>query len=150
MDGLFILGTDFLPLFSCLSVFSLSLFNDLSDNTPLSTFPLSPTSSSSCSVSYLCDTEVLSMISRSNNDLLFFVFVSSRRPVAEGQSASASSLPTSIVVSLPTAPPPPPVAQASARPNNSLSNRKPGVLPANLEEMKVFGNPHVPANPSPL
>ncbi|KAM9336153.1 myocardin-related transcription factor B [Symphorus nematophorus] len=59
------------------------------------------------------------------------------KPVAEGQSSSASSLPTSIVVSLPTAPPPPPVAQAPARPNNSLSNRKPGVLPANLEEMKV-------------
>ncbi|XP_041671036.1 myocardin-related transcription factor B isoform X2 [Cheilinus undulatus] len=57
------------------------------------------------------------------------------KPVAEGQSSSASTLPTSIVVSLPTAPPPPPVAPA--RPNNSLSNRKPGVLPANLEEMKV-------------
>uniref|UniRef100_UPI0037E9A1AF myocardin-related transcription factor B isoform X1 n=1 Tax=Semicossyphus pulcher TaxID=241346 RepID=UPI0037E9A1AF len=53
----------------------------------------------------------------------------------EGQSSSASTLPTSIVVSLPTAPPPPSVAPA--RPNNSLSNRKPGVLPANLEEMKV-------------
>ncbi|XP_010729089.2 myocardin-related transcription factor B isoform X3 [Larimichthys crocea] len=59
------------------------------------------------------------------------------KPVAEGQSSSASSLPTSIVVSLPTAPQPPPVAAASARPNNLLSNRKPGVLPANLEEMKV-------------
>ncbi|XP_070782927.1 myocardin-related transcription factor B [Enoplosus armatus] len=59
------------------------------------------------------------------------------KPVAEGQSSSAGSLPTSIMVSLPAAPPPPPVPSASARPNNSLSNRKPGVLPANLEEMKV-------------
>ncbi|XP_044033420.1 myocardin-related transcription factor B isoform X2 [Siniperca chuatsi] len=59
------------------------------------------------------------------------------KPVAEGQSSNASSLPTSIMVSLPTAPPPPPVPSASARPNNLLSNRKPGVLPANLEEMKV-------------
>ncbi|XP_059180354.1 myocardin-related transcription factor B [Centropristis striata] len=59
------------------------------------------------------------------------------KPVAEGQSGSAGSLPTSIMVSLPTAPPPPPVTPAPARPNNSLSNRKPGVLPANLEEMKV-------------
>uniref|UniRef100_A0A8C4F1V6 Myocardin related transcription factor B n=1 Tax=Dicentrarchus labrax TaxID=13489 RepID=A0A8C4F1V6_DICLA len=57
------------------------------------------------------------------------------KPVAEGQSSSTSSLPTSIMVSLPTAPPPPTVAPA--RSNNSLSNRKPGVLPANLEEMKV-------------
>ncbi|XP_076615708.1 myocardin-related transcription factor B isoform X1 [Chaetodon auriga] len=57
------------------------------------------------------------------------------KPVAEGQSSSASSLPTSIMVSLPTAPPPSSVPQA--RPNNLLSNRKPGVLPANLEEMKV-------------
>uniref|UniRef100_A0A8C9XL47 Myocardin related transcription factor B n=1 Tax=Sander lucioperca TaxID=283035 RepID=A0A8C9XL47_SANLU len=59
------------------------------------------------------------------------------KPVAEGQSSSAGSLPTSIVVSLPTAPPPPPVTPAPVRPNNSLSHRKPGVLPANLEEMKV-------------
>uniref|UniRef100_A0A4W6BT08 Myocardin related transcription factor B n=1 Tax=Lates calcarifer TaxID=8187 RepID=A0A4W6BT08_LATCA len=59
------------------------------------------------------------------------------KPVAEGQGSAASSLPTSIVVSLPTAPPPPPPLPAQARPNNSLSNRKPGVLPANLEEMKV-------------
>ncbi|XP_037609822.1 myocardin-related transcription factor B isoform X1 [Sebastes umbrosus] len=59
------------------------------------------------------------------------------KPVAEGQSGSAGSLPTSIMVSLPSAPPPPPVTPAPARPNNSLSNRKPGVLPANLEEMKV-------------
>lgn len=84
------------------------------------------------------------MISWNNNDLIFFfyvcvsLFVCLCRPVAEGQSSSASSLPTSIVVSLPTAPQPPPVAAASARPNNLLSNRKPGVLPANLEEMKVF------------
>ncbi|XP_054454583.1 myocardin-related transcription factor B isoform X2 [Anoplopoma fimbria] len=59
------------------------------------------------------------------------------KPVAEGQTSSAGSLPTSIMVSLPTAPPPPPVTPALSRPNNSLSNRKPGVLPANLEEMKV-------------
>ncbi|XP_038592490.1 myocardin-related transcription factor B isoform X2 [Micropterus salmoides] len=59
------------------------------------------------------------------------------KPVAEGQSSSAGSLPTSIMVSLPTAPPPPPLPSASARPNNSLTNRKPGILPANLEEMKV-------------
>ncbi|XP_076025702.1 myocardin-related transcription factor B isoform X2 [Genypterus blacodes] len=57
------------------------------------------------------------------------------KPVAEGQSGVASNLPTSIVVSLPSAPPPPPLPQA--RSINSLSNRKPGVLPANLEEMKV-------------
>lgn len=57
------------------------------------------------------------------------------KPVAEGQSSGASTLPTSIMVSLPTAPPP--SQMAAARPNNSLSNRKPGVLPANLEEMKV-------------
>ncbi|XP_039991178.1 myocardin-related transcription factor B isoform X2 [Xiphias gladius] len=59
------------------------------------------------------------------------------KSVAEGQSSTATSLPTSIMVSLPTAPPPPPLPPAPARPNNSLSNRKPGVLPANLEEMKV-------------
>ncbi|XP_032357388.1 myocardin-related transcription factor B isoform X1 [Etheostoma spectabile] len=58
------------------------------------------------------------------------------KAVAEGQSSSAGSLPTSIVV-LPNAPPPPAVTPAPGRPNNSLSNRKPGVLPANLEEMKV-------------
>ncbi|XP_036386212.1 myocardin-related transcription factor B isoform X2 [Megalops cyprinoides] len=58
------------------------------------------------------------------------------KPVAEGQSNAAnvalnsnSTLPTSIVVSLPTA--------APVRPNNTLTNRKPGPLPANLEEMKV-------------
>ncbi|XP_030610871.1 myocardin-related transcription factor B [Archocentrus centrarchus] len=59
------------------------------------------------------------------------------KPVAEGQNNSGGTLPTSIVVSLPTAPPPPPPPPALARPNNSLSYRKPGVLPANLEEMKV-------------
>ncbi|XP_069012117.1 myocardin-related transcription factor B [Embiotoca jacksoni] len=59
------------------------------------------------------------------------------KPVAEGQSNNAGALPTSIMVSLPTAPPPPPLPPAPARPNNSLSNRKLGVLPANLEEMKV-------------
>ncbi|XP_049615137.1 myocardin-related transcription factor B [Syngnathus scovelli] len=57
------------------------------------------------------------------------------KSVAEGQSSNASGLPASIVVSLPTAPPLPPMSLA--RQNNSLSNRKPGVLPANLEEMKV-------------
>ncbi|KAI1896031.1 hypothetical protein AGOR_G00090610 [Albula goreensis] len=58
------------------------------------------------------------------------------KPVAEGQAApanvalnSGSALPASIVVSLPTA--------APVRPNNTLTNRKPGPLPANLEEMKV-------------
>uniref|UniRef100_A0A8C7UVC5 Myocardin related transcription factor Ba n=1 Tax=Oncorhynchus mykiss TaxID=8022 RepID=A0A8C7UVC5_ONCMY len=56
------------------------------------------------------------------------------KPVAEGQSSAVNGLPTSIVVSLPpavTVPPPTPV-----RPN-SLSNRKPGHLPPNLEDMKV-------------
>lgn len=49
------------------------------------------------------------------------------------------------MVSLPAAPPPPPlpVAPSPARPNNSLSNRKPGILPANLEEMKVLEKPHI-------
>ncbi|XP_055032802.2 myocardin-related transcription factor B isoform X2 [Misgurnus anguillicaudatus] len=58
------------------------------------------------------------------------------KPVIEGQNSSAtmainstSSLPASIVVSLPTGTP--------VRPNSTLSNRKAGVLPANLEEMKV-------------
>ncbi|KAF4106660.1 myocardin-related transcription factor B isoform X3 [Onychostoma macrolepis] len=58
------------------------------------------------------------------------------KPVIEGQNSSAtvainstSSLPASIVVSLPTATP--------VRPNSTLSNRKAGILPANLEEMKV-------------
>uniref|UniRef100_A0A8C4YXI5 Myocardin related transcription factor B n=1 Tax=Gadus morhua TaxID=8049 RepID=A0A8C4YXI5_GADMO len=59
------------------------------------------------------------------------------KPVGEGQGG------TSIVVSLPaapmpqTSPPPPQAAQTPARLGGSLSNRKPGVLPANLEEMKV-------------
>ncbi|CAL8283887.1 unnamed protein product [Merluccius merluccius] len=59
------------------------------------------------------------------------------KPVAEGQGGA------SIMVSLPaaptpqTTPPPPQPAQTPARPCGSLSNRKPGVLPANLEEMKV-------------
>ncbi|XP_016401596.1 MKL/myocardin-like protein 2 isoform X2 [Sinocyclocheilus rhinocerous] len=58
------------------------------------------------------------------------------KPVIEGQNSSAtvainstSSLPASIVVSLPTATP--------VWPNSTLSNRKAGILPANLEEMKV-------------
>ncbi|XP_008312989.1 MKL/myocardin-like protein 2 [Cynoglossus semilaevis] len=61
------------------------------------------------------------------------------KPVAEGQNSTTGSLPTSIVVSLPTTPAPPPLppVPAASRPNNSLTNRKPGVLPANLEEMKV-------------
>ncbi|XP_051926414.1 myocardin-related transcription factor B isoform X2 [Hippocampus zosterae] len=57
------------------------------------------------------------------------------KPVAEGQSSNAGGIPASIVVSLPTAPPLP--TMPLARQNNSLSSRKPGVLPANLEEMKV-------------
>ncbi|XP_072524216.1 myocardin-related transcription factor B [Salminus brasiliensis] len=57
------------------------------------------------------------------------------KSVIEGQNStvaisSGSSLPASIVVSLPTAAPP-------ARPNSTLANRKAGILPANLEEMKV-------------
>ncbi|KAF5906303.1 MKL/myocardin-like protein 2 isoform X2, partial [Clarias magur] len=58
------------------------------------------------------------------------------KPVIEGQNSSATvainsaqSLPASIVVSLPPA--------AAIRPNSTLSNRKAGTLPANLEEMKV-------------
>ncbi|XP_051968424.1 myocardin-related transcription factor B-like isoform X2 [Xyrauchen texanus] len=58
------------------------------------------------------------------------------KPVIEGQNSSAtvainstSSLPASIVVSLPTATP--------VRPNSTVSNRKAGTLPARLEEMKV-------------
>ncbi|XP_024140418.1 myocardin-related transcription factor B isoform X2 [Oryzias melastigma] len=56
------------------------------------------------------------------------------KTVAE-QSSGPGGLPTSIMVSLPAAPPPPPppLPSAAARPNS----RKPGVLPANLEEMKV-------------
>ncbi|KAF7199405.1 myocardin-related transcription factor B [Nothobranchius furzeri] len=59
------------------------------------------------------------------------------KSVAEIQSNNVSTLPTSIMASLPTTAQPPPLSSAAARPNNSLSNRKPGVLPANLEEMKV-------------
>ncbi|KAM4525942.1 myocardin-related transcription factor B isoform 2-T2 [Fundulus diaphanus] len=59
------------------------------------------------------------------------------KPVAEGQGSGVGALPASIVVSLPTAPPPPPGPAAPPRPNNLLSTRKPGVLPANLDEMKV-------------
>lgn len=55
--------------------------------------------------------------------------------MAEGQGS------TSIVVSLPATPTPqtthPHPAQTLARMSGSLSNRRPGVLPANLEEMKV-------------
>lgn len=57
------------------------------------------------------------------------------KPAAEVQSGGVGALPTSIVVSLPTPPPAPPPAPPRA--NNLLSNRKPGVLPANLDEMKV-------------
>lgn len=76
-------------------------------------------------------------------DLLKILF-SLLRPVTEGQTSS-NSLPTSIMVSLPAAPPPPPlpVAPSPARPNNSLSNRKPGILPTNLEEMKVTRKPYI-------
>ncbi|XP_054913785.1 LOW QUALITY PROTEIN: myocardin-related transcription factor B [Poeciliopsis prolifica] len=56
------------------------------------------------------------------------------KPVAESQSSGVGALPSSIVVSLPTGPPAPPTPP---RPNNLLANRKPGVLPANLDEMKV-------------
>lgn len=65
------------------------------------------------------------------------------RPVMEGQNSSAtvainsaSSLPASIVVSLPTATP--------VRPSSTLSNRKAGTLPANLEEMKVLIDSYFP------
>jgi len=141
MDGLLILGADFLspfPLFH-----SFPLFPIIS-TTKLFCVParLSPPPSSR-SVSYSCDLEMVEMISSDNNDLNFCISVLPFlcRPVAEGQSSTAGGLPTSIVVSLPTAPPPPPLPSAPARPNNSLSNRRPGVLPANLEEMKVFANP---------
>ncbi|KPP77204.1 MKL/myocardin-like protein 2-like, partial [Scleropages formosus] len=56
--------------------------------------------------------------------------------LVKGQAGTSSvalnsngGLTNSIVVSLPTA--------APARPNNTLANRKPGPLPANLEDMKV-------------
>ncbi|XP_012694385.2 myocardin-related transcription factor B isoform X1 [Clupea harengus] len=59
------------------------------------------------------------------------------KPVVEGQPLnSTNSLPTSIVVSLPAAAPAAPTA-APAKPNNTASSRKVGMLPANLEEMKV-------------
>uniref|UniRef100_A0A096LVG2 Myocardin related transcription factor Ba n=1 Tax=Poecilia formosa TaxID=48698 RepID=A0A096LVG2_POEFO len=63
--------------------------------------------------------------------------VSVKKPVAESQSSGVGALPASIVVSLPTAPPQPLAPPAPPRPNNLLANRKPGVLPANLDEMKV-------------
>lgn len=59
------------------------------------------------------------------------------KPVADSQNSGTNSLPASIVVSLPAAPPPPPLPSAPVRTVNTLSNRRPGVLPANLEEMKV-------------
>nr|XP_015215616.1 PREDICTED: MKL/myocardin-like protein 2 [Lepisosteus oculatus] len=59
------------------------------------------------------------------------------RPVADGQNSTANAslnnnnnVPTSIVVSLPG-------VGSAARPNNSLALRKPGHLPANLDDMKV-------------
>ncbi|KAI4903368.1 hypothetical protein NFI96_010774, partial [Prochilodus magdalenae] len=58
------------------------------------------------------------------------------RPVAEAQSScpnvalgSSQAMPAPVVVSLPSA--------ASARSNHAINNRKPGPLPANLDEMKV-------------
>ncbi|KAL0983955.1 hypothetical protein UPYG_G00135170 [Umbra pygmaea] len=57
------------------------------------------------------------------------------KSVAEGQNSGVNSLPTSIVLALPPAPPAPP--PTPVRTNNSLSNRKPGQLPPNLEDMKV-------------
>lgn len=58
------------------------------------------------------------------------------RPVTEPQTScpnvalgSGQTLPSPIVVSLPSAAPP--------RPNHAVNNRKPGPLPANLDEMKV-------------
>lgn len=145
MDGPLILRADFLSLFP---LFHSLLFPIISTIILLCPPSLSPPPPLPLFL-FLIHVIVLEMISSSDNDLTFFVSTSLRRPVAEGQGSAASSLPTSIVVSLPTAPPPPPPLPAQARPNNSLSNRKPGVLPANLEEMKVFGNPFVPANPSP-
>uniref|UniRef100_A0AAV2L9B8 SAP domain-containing protein n=1 Tax=Knipowitschia caucasica TaxID=637954 RepID=A0AAV2L9B8_KNICA len=56
------------------------------------------------------------------------------KPVTEGHGGT-NGLPTSIVVSLPTAPPASPLP--GNRPLNTLSSRRPGVLPTNLEEMKV-------------
>uniref|UniRef100_A0A3B4C4M5 SAP domain-containing protein n=1 Tax=Pygocentrus nattereri TaxID=42514 RepID=A0A3B4C4M5_PYGNA len=58
------------------------------------------------------------------------------RPVAEAQSScpnvalgNSQALPAPIVVSMPSA--------APARPHHAMNNRKPGPLPANLDEMKV-------------
>lgn len=58
------------------------------------------------------------------------------RPAAESHNSchnvalsSSSGLPTPIVVSLQNASP--------SRPNNNVNCRKPGPLPANLDEMKV-------------
>ncbi|XP_051988553.1 myocardin-related transcription factor B-like isoform X2 [Xyrauchen texanus] len=55
------------------------------------------------------------------------------KPVAESQNSypniTLNNSPTSIVVSVPSA--------APSRPNHTLTSRKPGALPANLDEMKV-------------
>ncbi|MBN3303857.1 MKL2 protein, partial [Amia calva] len=58
------------------------------------------------------------------------------KPVTDSQNNTANmalnnnnNVPTSIMVSLPTA--------GTGRPNNNLANRKPGPLPANLDDMKV-------------
>ncbi|XP_077069558.1 myocardin-related transcription factor B isoform X2 [Siphateles boraxobius] len=58
------------------------------------------------------------------------------KPVAESQNScpnitlsTSPSLPSPIMVSLPS--------MASSRPNNTLTSRKTGALPANLDEMKV-------------
>ncbi|KAJ7984722.1 hypothetical protein DPEC_G00357700 [Dallia pectoralis] len=59
------------------------------------------------------------------------------KPVADGQSSSVSNLSTSIVLAMPPAPPPPVPPSTPVRPNSSQSNRKPGHLPRNLEDMKV-------------
>lgn len=131
MDGLFE------PISS--PCFLLSAFL-LSITTP----SLSPTSTSSFFVSYSCSSEMISLKKQSPHLCLSFPLPPCCRPLAEGQNNGGSTLPTSIVVSLPTAPPPAALPSAMARPNNSLSNRKPGVLPANLEEMKVFVQNHIP------
>lgn len=58
------------------------------------------------------------------------------RPVAESQNScpnitlsTSPNLPSPIVVSLPNA--------APSRPNNTVTGRKTGSLPTNLDEMKV-------------
>ncbi|KAK7918568.1 hypothetical protein WMY93_009852 [Mugilogobius chulae] len=56
-------------------------------------------------------------------------------PARAAQARGRGQGGASIMVSLPSAPPPPPLPPT--RPVNTLSNRRPGVLPANLEEMKV-------------